>query len=69
MEKPLCSSNTNSVKLSEKINAKHVELAEHDQSDHVGIGALTVQLRDLESELAEKEGRWLELSELVENSD
>ncbi len=55
------------TKLTDRINAKHVELAEHDQSDHVGLGRLTGQLRELENELAETEGRWLELSELVES--
>ena len=54
-------------KLTDRINAKHVELAEHDQSDHVGLGRLTGQLRQLETELADKEGRWLELSEIVES--
>ncbi len=54
-------------KLTDRINAKHVELAEHDQSDHVGIGRLTGQLRELETDLADTEGRWLELSETVES--
>ncbi len=36
------------AKLSDRVNAKHVELAEHDQSDHVGLGKLTQQLRELE---------------------
>lgn len=53
-------------KLSDRVNAKHVELAEHDQSDHVGLGRLTQELRALEDEVAEKEARWLELSELIE---
>ncbi|GAY18205.1 ABC-F family ATP-binding cassette domain-containing protein [Mycobacterium sp. shizuoka-1] len=53
-------------KLSDRVNAKHVELAEHDQSDHVGLGRLTQELRALEAEVAEKENRWLELSELVD---
>ena len=56
------------TKLAQKVDATHVALAEHDQSDHVGIGHLTAELRNLESELAEKEGRWLELSELVESA-
>ena len=55
-------------KLTDRINAKHVELAEHDQSDHVGIGILTAQLRELEAELATAENRWLELSERVESA-
>ncbi|MGI9161393.1 MAG: ABC-F family ATP-binding cassette domain-containing protein [Mycobacterium sp.] len=56
-------------KLAGRVDAKHVELAEHDQSDHVGIGHLTAELRVLEAELAEKEGRWLELSELAESGE
>jgi len=55
------------AKLADRINGKHVELAEHDQSDHVGLGRLTGQLRELESDLAETESRWLELSEIVES--
>ncbi len=57
------------TKLTERINAKHVELAEHDQSDHGAIGRLSSELRTLESELADTENRWLELSELVESAD
>jgi len=55
------------TKFAAKINTKHIELAEHDQSDHIGIGKLTAQLRELDEELAVTEGRWLELSELVES--
>jgi hypothetical protein len=53
--------------LTGRINVKHVEIADHDQSDHVGIGRLTAELRALESELADKESRWIELSEMVES--
>jgi ATPase subunit of ABC transporter with duplicated ATPase domains len=53
-------------KLSDRVNAKHVELAEHNQSDHVGIARLSQELRVLEGEVAAKESRWLELSELIE---
>lgn len=53
-------------RLAEQIDAKHHELAAHDQSDHVGLAELTRQLRALEDEVAEQEGRWLELSEIVE---
>ncbi|WP_313674275.1 ABC-F family ATP-binding cassette domain-containing protein [Mycolicibacterium sp.] len=55
------------AKLAERINAKHVEIADHDQSDHQGLGRLTTELRQLEDEMAGKENRWLELSELVES--
>ena len=41
------------ARLAEQIAAKHRELAEHDQSDHVGINRLTEQLRDLEGDVAE----------------
>jgi ABC transport system ATP-binding/permease protein len=54
------------TRLAEQITAKHHELADHDQSDHVGITRLTEELRDLEADVAESERRWLELSELVE---
>ena len=54
------------AKLTGRINAKHVELAEHDQSDHGSVVDLTAELRQLEAELAVKENRWLELSELTE---
>ena len=53
-------------KLSDRINAKHVEIADHDQSDHVGIARLTAELRALETELTDKESRWIELSEMIE---
>ena len=57
------------TKLTERINAKHVELAEHDQSDHGGIGRLSGELRTMESELSDTENRWLELSERIESGD
>ena len=53
-------------KLAEKVDATHVALAEHDQSDHAGIGRLNGQLRELEAELIDKESRWMELSESIE---
>jgi ATPase subunit of ABC transporter with duplicated ATPase domains len=55
------------AKLAAKMDAKHVEIAEHDQSDHVGIGRLTQQLRDLEGEVSATENRWLEASEVLES--
>jgi len=50
----------------EQIAAKHRELADHDQSDHVGIARLTEQLRDLEGGVTELENRWMEVSEILE---
>jgi ABC-type multidrug transport system ATPase subunit len=54
------------AKLADKIAAKHRQLAEHDQSDHVGVGGLTAELRALEDEVTDQEARWLELSERVD---
>jgi ATPase subunit of ABC transporter with duplicated ATPase domains len=66
VEKEIAALDRALAKLSDRVNAKHVELAEFDQSDHVGLGRLTAELRELEAEVAEKENRWLELSELVD---
>ncbi|BBX43978.1 hypothetical protein MSIM_54290 [Mycobacterium simiae] len=65
-EKELAAVDRQLARLADRIAAKHVELAEHDQSDHVGITRLTGELRDLEDEVAALETRWLELSEVVE---
>lgn len=65
-EKELAAVDRQLARLADRIAAKHVELAEHDQSDHVGITRLTRELRDLEDEVAALETRWLELSEVVE---
>ena len=56
------------TRLTDRIDAKHLDLAEHDQSDHVGISRLTAELRELENELMTTENRWLELSERVESA-
>jgi len=55
------------AKLAQRINAKHVELAEHDQSDHLGVTRLSGELRELDAELAASEERWLELSADLES--
>jgi ATPase subunit of ABC transporter with duplicated ATPase domains len=54
------------ARLADQIAAKHHEVAEHDQSDHVGLSRLTQELRGLEDAVAALENRWLTLSELVE---
>jgi ABC transport system ATP-binding/permease protein len=54
------------ARLADQIAAKHEELAEHDQSDHVGITRLTQELRELEEGVAGLENRWLELSDVIE---
>ncbi|WP_420108290.1 ABC-F family ATP-binding cassette domain-containing protein [Mycolicibacter arupensis] len=65
-QKDLAAVDRRLARLAEQIEAKHHQLADHDQSDHVGLGAVTRELRALEAEVAEQEARWLELSELVE---
>jgi ATP-binding cassette subfamily F protein uup len=65
-EKELTSVDRQLARLADRIAAKHVELADHDQSDHVGITRLTAELRALEGEVGALESRWLELSEAVE---
>ncbi|OYN89765.1 ABC-F family ATP-binding cassette domain-containing protein [Parenemella sanctibonifatiensis] len=52
-------------KLAGQIEATHQQLADHDQSDYVGLQRLSEELTGLETEVAELEDRWLELSELV----
>ena len=65
-EKELAAVDRQLARLADRIATKHLELAEHDQSDHVGLARLTRDLRGLEDEIAAMESRWLELSELLE---
>jgi len=65
-EKELAAADRQLARLADRIAAKHRELAEHDQSDHVGLTSLTQELRGLEDEVAATESRWLELSEILE---
>jgi ABC-type glutathione transport system ATPase component len=65
-EKELAAADRLLARLTVRIAAKHTELAEHDQSDHVALTRLTRELRDLEDEVAATEARWLELSEILE---
>ncbi|WP_166355868.1 ABC-F family ATP-binding cassette domain-containing protein [Phytoactinopolyspora limicola] len=52
-------------KLTGSIQTVHQRLAEHDHSDYEGLQRHTDELRRLETEVAQLEERWLELSELV----
>ena len=65
-EKELAAVDRQLARLADRIKDKHNELAEHDQSDHVGITRLTQELRALEDEVAATESRWLDLSEMLE---
>jgi ATPase subunit of ABC transporter with duplicated ATPase domains len=64
-EKELASVDRQLARLADRIAAKHLELAEHDQSDHVALTELTRELRTLEDEVIGCETRWLELSDIV----
>jgi ATP-binding cassette subfamily F protein uup len=65
-EKELGAIDRKLARLADQIAAKHRELADHDQSDHVGIARLTEKLRDLEGGVTELENRWMEVSEILE---
>ncbi len=65
-EKQLAAIDRQLARLADRIAAKHNELAEHDQSDHVGVTRLTQELRTLDDEVGAMESRWLELSEVLE---
>ena len=65
-EKELAAVDRQLARLADRIKDKHAQLAEHDQSDHVGITRLTQQLRALEADVAATESRWLQLSETLE---
>lgn len=53
-------------KLSEQIAAQHQKLADHDQTDFEGLGALTAELNELNDAKDELETRWLELTEILD---
>jgi ATP-binding cassette subfamily F protein uup len=55
------------TRLADQIAAKHVQIAEHDQSDHVRLTGLTRELLALTDEVATLEDRWLEISERVDS--
>jgi ABC transport system ATP-binding/permease protein len=65
-EKELAAIDRQLARLTDRIAAKHTELADHDQSDHLALARLTQELRGLEDQVARMETRWLELSETVE---
>ncbi|VBA52754.1 Energy-dependent translational throttle protein EttA [Mycobacterium attenuatum] len=65
-EKELAAVDRQLARLADRIAAKHLELAEHDQSDRVGLARLTQELRALEDEVGAAEQRWLDISEVLE---
>jgi ABC transport system ATP-binding/permease protein len=65
-EKELAAVDRQLARWADRIKDKHHEIAEHDQSDHVGITRLAQELRALKDEVAASESRWLQLSELLD---
>ncbi|GAA1786686.1 ABC-F family ATP-binding cassette domain-containing protein [Leucobacter iarius] len=65
-EKELQSIERRLAKIETEVAAVHARMAAHDQSDYAGLGAIGEELSALEAEAAEREERWLELSELLE---
>lgn len=53
-------------KLQQQIDTARAALADHDQSDYVGLGAEMQRIGALEAEQQAVEARWYELSELLE---
>ncbi|MGN6426605.1 MAG: ABC-F family ATP-binding cassette domain-containing protein [Leifsonia sp.] len=53
------------AKLAEQIDARRTALADHDQSDYVGLGEKMAAIRELEQETEKLEERWLDLSERI----
>lgn len=65
-EKELQSIERRLAKIESEVAAVHARMAAHHQSDYAGLGTIGDELSALESEAAEREERWLELSELLE---
>ncbi|WP_309068993.1 ABC-F family ATP-binding cassette domain-containing protein [Microbacterium sp.] len=53
------------AKLAEQVNAARTGLADHDQSDYAGLGREMASITALETEIAEAEERWFELTEEI----
>lgn len=65
-KKEIASIDRKMEKLSARIDALHVEMAEHDQSDFPGLADIAAEVKALEDQVADHEHRWIELSELVD---
>jgi ATPase subunit of ABC transporter with duplicated ATPase domains len=65
-EKELASVSRKLEKVTGQISRVHDRMAAHDQSDYVGLGALSDELHALEQAMEDLELRWLELSEVLE---
>jgi energy-coupling factor transporter ATP-binding protein EcfA2 len=50
-------------KLTSQVDSARTALADHDQSDYVGLGEKMRQISELEAEIAQLEERWFELTD------
>ncbi|MDR2253919.1 MAG: ABC-F family ATP-binding cassette domain-containing protein [Bifidobacteriaceae bacterium] len=66
VQKELVSVERRMNKLEAQIASARAALADHDQSDYIGLGAAMERIGGIESELRLLESRWYELSEIVE---
>ena len=65
-QKELASVERKIDRISTQIDAARTALADHDQSDYVGLNEAMSRIRDQEAVLAALESQWLELGEQVE---
>lgn len=65
-QKELASIERRLERLQQQIDAARVALADHDQSDYVGLGEELVRIRGLEAEQQQLEARWYDLGEQLE---
>ena len=63
MQKELQAAERRIEKLTAQVDAARTALADHDQSDYVGLGEKMRQISELEAEIAQLEERWFELTE------
>jgi ATPase subunit of ABC transporter with duplicated ATPase domains len=65
-EKELAAVERRMTRVQQQIDGDRTALAEHDQSDYVGLGEKMSAIGALETELLELEERWLELGEQLD---
>ncbi|HWU45788.1 MAG TPA: ABC-F family ATP-binding cassette domain-containing protein [Humibacter sp.] len=65
VQKEIASIERRIAKLTDLVNSSRASLAEHDQSDYVGLGARMAEIGALQAEAESLEERWFELTEQV----
>ena len=63
MRKELQAAERRIEKLTSQVDSARTALADHDQSDYVGLGEKMRQISELEAEIAQLEERWFELTD------